>query len=434
MTAVTTTAVDTSANNAPRPCPWSGPLDLATVSAAVKLFHGDIKDSVIELRAIAPGRGIDVLDGYFDHGDLRYLHKEVGIWDGKRQLYVGVQPRPKRLHSRARNHMALRVEGAKAQDIEDVTCLIIDIDPVRPKDTASTEEQLALAMAVAERIRNDFFMMNWTPPVRAGSGNGVHVIFAFPPVHIKDDAHRAEVAIKLRSFEAWIRAKYTVAGIKIDTISDLPRIIKLTGVLSIKGDNTPEHPWRRSYFIDPPVRVENPLFWKFVFRVNGTWGFIHSNNNEGLAIAQRYRSGGITDVRGFYPYSLGPRLSISSTFDPNAAPVSTGINIGGNMRVTINTEIEFPIVEVVGIKGVVFFDAGNSFNFEDSWCQAGSGRGINKFTDPCNHNPLYLRTSTGFGFRWFSPMGPLRFEWGWPTTTYPGEDNFMFEFTFGNFF
>jgi outer membrane protein assembly factor BamA len=31
-------------------------------------------------------------------------------------------------------------------------------------------------------------------------------------------------------------------------------------------------------------------------------------------------------------------------------------------------------------------------------------------------------------------MGPLRFEWGWPTTTYPGEDPFMFEFTFGNFF
>jgi outer membrane protein insertion porin family len=177
-----------------------------------------------------------------------------------------------------------------------------------------------------------------------------------------------------------------------------------------------------------------PLLWKLVFRINGTWGFIHSNTEEGLAIAQRYRSGGIMDVRGFYPYSLGPRLSIPSSFNPNSEPVATGINIGGNMRVTINTEIEFPIVEVVGIKGVVFFDAGNSFNFEDSWCQAGGGRGINRFTDPCNRNPLYLRTSAGFGFRWFSPMGPLRFEWGWPTTTYPGEEEFMFEFTFGNFF
>ena len=104
------------------------------------------------------------------------------------------------------------------------------------------------------------------------------------------------------------------------------------------------------------------------------------------------------------------------------------------MRLTFNVEIEFPIVEIIGIKGVVFFDAGNSFNLEETWCQAGGGRGINEFTDPCNKNPFYLRTSLGFGFRWFSPMGPLRFEWGWPTTTYPGEDPFMFEFTFGPFF
>ena len=140
------------------------------------------------------------------------------------------------------------------------------------------------------------------------------------------------------------------------------------------------------------------------------------------------------DVRGFYPSSLGPHLSISRSFDPNQAPMNRGVNIGGNMRVTFNTEIEFPIIEMVGIKGVVFFDAGNSFNLEDTWCQAGTGRGINNFTDPCNRNPLYLRTSAGFGFRWFSPMGPLRFEWGWPIKRFSHEDKYMFEFTFGNFF
>jgi outer membrane protein insertion porin family len=177
-----------------------------------------------------------------------------------------------------------------------------------------------------------------------------------------------------------------------------------------------------------------PLFWKFVLRLNGNVGFIHSNNSEGLAIVHRYRSGGIMDVRGFYPWSLGPRLSISRSFDPNQAPMNNGINIGGNLRVTFNTEIEFPIIEMVGIKGVVFFDAGNSFNMEDTWCQAGTGRGINNFTDPCQRNPAYLRTSAGFGFRWFSPMGPLRFEWGWPLKKFSYEDKYEFEFTFGNFF
>jgi len=44
------------------------------------------------------------------------------------------------------------------------------------------------------------------------------------------------------------------------------------------------------------------------------------------------------------------------------------------------------------------------------------------------------RASWGFGFRWFSPIGPLRFEWGIPFKTLPGEQPIVFEFTIGNFF
>ena len=44
------------------------------------------------------------------------------------------------------------------------------------------------------------------------------------------------------------------------------------------------------------------------------------------------------------------------------------------------------------------------------------------------------RASWGFGFRWFSPIGPLRFEWGVPFKTLPGEQPIVFEFTIGNFF
>jgi len=177
-----------------------------------------------------------------------------------------------------------------------------------------------------------------------------------------------------------------------------------------------------------------PLFWKFVFRLNAKFGLIYSNTPEGVPLFERFFSGGILDVRGFRPFSLGPRLSVPPSLDPSAEPRSYGEIIGGNMQVTFNNEIEFPIIEKFGLKGVIFFDAGNSFNLESTWCQASGGRGINDFTDPCNANPIYLRTSAGFGFRWFSPMGPLRFEWGFPTKTYPGEDDYNFEFTFGNFF
>jgi outer membrane protein insertion porin family len=45
-----------------------------------------------------------------------------------------------------------------------------------------------------------------------------------------------------------------------------------------------------------------------------------------------------------------------------------------------------------------------------------------------------LRKSVGFGFRWFSPIGPLRFEWGIPLDPQLNEDPLVFEFTIGNFF
>ena len=45
-----------------------------------------------------------------------------------------------------------------------------------------------------------------------------------------------------------------------------------------------------------------------------------------------------------------------------------------------------------------------------------------------------VRTSWGFGIRWFSPLGPLRCEWGFPFKPLPYEESSVFEFTIGNFF
>jgi len=54
---------------------------------------------------------------------------------------------------------------------------------------------------------------------------------------------------------------------------------------------------------------------------------------------------------------------------------------------------------------------------------------------------LSLYKAVGFGFRWFSPIGPLRFEWGIPLDrrrdpqTGKYIDNPVdFQFTIGNFF
>ncbi len=44
-----------------------------------------------------------------------------------------------------------------------------------------------------------------------------------------------------------------------------------------------------------------------------------------------------------------------------------------------------------------------------------------------------VRQAIGFGFRWFSPIGPLRFEWGFPLDRKAdtGEQPMVFEFAIG---
>jgi outer membrane protein insertion porin family len=76
------------------------------------------------------------------------------------------------------------------------------------------------------------------------------------------------------------------------------------------------------------------------------------------------------------------------------------------------------------------------FNTERSTAGAG-GTGLASVVDPCTRfqdNPLALRYSAGFGVRWQSPLGLLRFEWGFPLNRLPYEESSVFEFTIGNFF
>jgi outer membrane protein insertion porin family len=157
-----------------------------------------------------------------------------------------------------------------------------------------------------------------------------------------------------------------------------------------------------------------PIWGPFIFKFNAQIGAIFSNNPAGVPIFERFFTGGIQDVRGFRPRSLGPRIKVPASPDPNASLFE--FNKGGNKELVFNAEIEFPIFQKVGIRGVVFSDAGMSYDDNEQL------------------DLKKLRHSWGFGFRWFSPIGPLRFEWGLPFSPRTGEDPIVFEFTIGNFF
>ncbi len=182
-------------------------------------------------------------------------------------------------------------------------------------------------------------------------------------------------------------------------------------------------------------RFYYPIWSGVVFKINAEAELVTSPDDLGVPLFARTFLGGILDVRGFNYRSLGPRLQIRSALDPNSAPYSAGANIGGNLSYFQNLEIEFDILASAGIKGVVFTDAGNAWNLEDKYCDATASPYPE--TSPCfdGFDSLRrLRTSYGAGLRWFSPLGPLRFEWGFPFDPLPYEEDMVFEFTIGNFF
>ncbi|MBL8602618.1 MAG: outer membrane protein assembly factor BamA [Myxococcales bacterium] len=183
-------------------------------------------------------------------------------------------------------------------------------------------------------------------------------------------------------------------------------------------------------------RFYRPLFSGVVLRANLQGGYVSSRREQGVPIFERFFLGGIFDVRGYRLRTISPRLALNNGLDPNASVSTNGAAIGGNVQAYYNLEVEFPLLNAVGLRGVVFHDAGNVFNTEQQYCRA-AGTGRPEVNDPCTSilsDPFALRYSVGFGLRWQSPLGLLRFEWGFPLNRLPYEESSVFEFTIGNFF
>ena len=146
-----------------------------------------------------------------------------------------------------------------------------------------------------------------------------------------------------------------------------------------------------------------PLFWKCVGFLHGKTGYIGETDGE-VPIYERFYLGGINSIRSFDSGDVSPR-------DPD-----TGDRIGGNKMVLFNAEFLLPLVEQQGIRGVLFFDAGNAYD------------------DSENIDLGDLKYAVGYGIRWYSPMGPLRLEWGYNPSPDKGESKSKWQFSMGVFF
>ena len=126
-----------------------------------------------------------------------------------------------------------------------------------------------------------------------------------------------------------------------------------------------------------------PEFKNTVLVAEAQLGYVHGRSGGSLPLYEKFQLGGIDSVRGYEWGSIAPVDPL--TYD----------ELAGDYMWLYKLEYRVPIKRgEQGMTALVFFDAGNAFNKGTNW-KVGSG------------------ASVGLGIRWYSPMGPLRLEYGW---------------------
>ncbi len=166
------------------------------------------------------------------------------------------------------------------------------------------------------------------------------------------------------------------------------------------------------------------IFWDVTWRNDLQYARIDGIDGQPVPFNELYLLGGPYSLRGFRSYRVGKMKRSQTIYDNAQKPPPVGTNAspeqaeiqawrfyGGTQQAMFRTELQFPLVKDAGIMGAGFFDTGAADDVLS---------GDNWYSD------------VGFGIRWYSPIGVLRFEWGFPLNRDPNyHDASVFEFSIG---
>jgi len=124
-----------------------------------------------------------------------------------------------------------------------------------------------------------------------------------------------------------------------------------------------------------------------------------------IPIHERFFAGGSNSFRGERYDELGPKDPLS------------GKPVGGKALLLLNFELRFPLLSALrDLSGAVFYDKGNIF------------------PEIKNIDLASLQDTLGFGIRYRTPLGPVRFDLGWNLDAPEGEKKVLAFITIGNVF
>ena len=144
-----------------------------------------------------------------------------------------------------------------------------------------------------------------------------------------------------------------------------------------------------------------PIIGRWNFSLTGRLGLSMGR----IPIHERFFAGGSNSFRGEYFDELGPR------------DLNSQVPVGGKTMALFNFELKFPTFpSLPGLMGALFLDAGNVFSHRNDF------------------SLQRLETALGFGLRYKTPLGPVRFDLAWNLNPPLGAGGAKAFITIGNIF
>lgn len=175
----------------------------------------------------------------------------------------------------------------------------------------------------------------------------------------------------------------------------------------------------------------------WVVSAKASAGYANGFGNKRLPFYQTYTAGGIGSLRGFAYGSIGPNAIYAEYGSGTFKKISSDV-IGGNAIATASAELIVPTPFVSDksqntVRTSLFVDAASVWNTK--WKSDKNGLA----SDVLEKLPDYgkssrIRASTGVGFQWQSPIGPLVFSYAKPIKKYENDDVEQFQFSIGGSF
>jgi outer membrane protein assembly factor BamA len=154
------------------------------------------------------------------------------------------------------------------------------------------------------------------------------------------------------------------------------------------------------------------IIWANSLRI----GFLKPFAGSHVPITEAFFTGGGSTIRGFPLNGAGPQRTITACGDPADPSTCSPINVptGGNQLFIVNSEFRIPVPIKKNLGVVGFYDGGNVFT-------------------NIGFHGQYTNTF-GFGFRYATPVGPIRIDIGHNLNAPPGIKATQYFVTLGQAF